>query len=255
MSRNKVALVTGASSGIGREIARELNRHGYNLILCARRRERLIELKSQLKGDTVIIPCDLSDRKQCFELYDNVRDMNVSVLINNAGFGAIGKFNEIPIETEIRMIDTNCTALHILTKLFLQDFIKNDYGYILNVSSSAGLMPGGAYMSAYYASKAYVTSLTSGINEELRRMKSKVSISALCPGPVKTEFNKVANVKFNLKSISAKQCAVKAVNGMFQRKLIITPSVDMSFSAIGARLVPRKLVLPIVAYMQEKKIK
>ncbi len=255
MSVNKSALITGASSGIGWEIAKELDRRGYDLILCARREERLLQLKSMIKCKAEIIPCDLSDRTQCMDLYSKVKDMNIDVLINNAGFGAIGEFNEIPLETELRMIDTNCTALHILTKLFLQDFLKKDHGYILNVASSAGLMPGGAYMSAYYATKAYVISLTSGISEELKRRESNVSISALCPGPVNTEFNKVANVKFQLRSISAKHCAAKAVDGMFRKKLIITPSPDMRLSAVGAKIAPRKLILPIVAHMQKKKIK
>lgn len=252
---NKTALVTGASSGIGKEIAIELSKRGYNLIICARRVERLEELKSKLKGNIVVIPCDLSDRNECFELYEKVKDMNISVLVNNAGFGAIGEFNEIPIERELKMIETNCTAVHILTKLFLKDFIEKDYGYVLNVASSAGLMPGGPLMSTYYATKAYITNLSCGISEELKAVTKRVSISVLCPGPVNTEFNKVANVKFNLKSISSKKCAKIAVDGMFKRKLIIIPSLDMKISALAGRLLPRKIILPITKHMQTKKIK
>ena len=253
--KNKTALVTGASSGIGKEIAIELNKRGYNLIICARRLDRLEELKNQLKGHTTIIPCDLSDKNQCFKLYEQVKQMDISVLVNNAGFGAIGKFNEIPIERELNMIETNCSAVHILTKLFLNDFIEKEKGYILNVASSAGLMPGGPLMSAYYATKSYITSLSCGISEELKGITDNVSISVLCPGPVNTEFNNVANVKFNLKSISPEKCAKIAVEGMFRRKLIIIPSTDMKLSALAARLLPRKIILPITKHMQTKKIK
>lgn len=255
MKMHKTALITGASSGIGKEIAKELNRRGFDLIISARRENRLNELKKELKGNVTVIPCDLADKEQCFELYNKVKDRDITVLVNNAGFGAVGYFNTIPMETELQMIDTNCSALHILTKLFLQDFIKKDKGYILNVASSAGLMPGGPLMSTYYATKAYVVSLTCGINEELKDLNSNVSISALCPGPVDTEFNKVANVKFNLRSISAEKCAKTAVNGMFGRKLIIIPSIDMKFASLAGRLLPRSIMLPITKHMQTKKIK
>lgn len=255
MKRARTALITGASSGIGCEIAKILSKRGYDVIITARREDKLLKLKEKLFGNVTVIPCDISDRQQCIELYNKVKDKNISVLINNAGFGAVGNFDEIPLQTELQMIDTNCTALHILTKLFIKDFIEKDYGYILNVASSAGLMPGGPLMSTYYATKAYVTSLTCGISEELKAMNSHVSISALCPGPVDTEFNQVANVKFNLKSITAKECAKAAVHGLFACKLIIIPSADMKASSIGARLLPRNLVLPIARHMQEKKIK
>ena len=255
MKKKRTALVTGASSGIGKEIAIELDKRGFDLIIAARRVERLNELKEQLHGNVTVIGCDVSDKQQCIELYNKVKPYDISVLVNNAGFGAVGYFNEIPLEREIQMIETNCIATHILTKLFLQDFIEKDRGFILNVASSAGLMPGGPLMSTYYASKAYVTSLTSGISEELKEMGSKVSVSALCPGPVDTEFNKVAHVKFNLKSITAKQCAKIAVKEMFARKLIIIPSTDMKLSSIGARILPRAFMLPATMHMQSKKVK
>lgn len=255
MKQKKCALITGASSGIGFEIAKILNKKGYDLVVAARRADKLNQLKNQLEGNITVIPCDLSDEKQCMELYEKTSGMNISVLINNAGFGAVGFFNEIPLKTETNMIKTNCVALHILTKMFLKDFIEKDKGYILNVASSAGLMPGGPLMSAYYATKAYVTSLTGGISEELKSMNSHVSVSALCPGPVNTEFNKVANAKFNLKSITAEKCAQLAVKGMFERKLIIIPSLDMKASSFAARILPRKLMLSITKHIQTKKIK
>ena len=255
MKTKKTALITGASSGIGMEIAKELNKRGFNLILVARRLDRLQALKEQLKGDITAICCDLSVENNCIELYNKVKDYDISILINNAGFGDIGYFSDTSLEREMEMIDTNCKALHILTKLFLKDFTEKNRGYILNVASSAGLMPGGPLMSAYYATKAYVVSLTSGISEELKSSGSRVSISALCPGPVDTEFNKVANVKFNLRSISAKKCAEIAVEGMFKKKLIIVPSIDMKASYIASRILPRSIILPITKHMQTKKIK
>lgn len=253
--KRKCALITGASSGIGQEIAKILDKRGYDLVITARRTDKLNELKNELKGNVTVITCDLSDEKQCKQLYEQTSGMNISVLINNAGFGAVGYFNEISLEKETDMIKTNCLALHILTKMFLKDFIAKDRGYILNVASSAGLMPGGPLMSTYYATKAYVTNLTSGIYQELKSMGSKVSVSALCPGPVDTEFNKVANAKFNLKSITAKYCAEVAVKEMFARKLIIIPSLDMKASYLAAKVLPRKMILSITRHIQTKKIK
>ena len=216
----RTALVTGASSGIGREIARELDSRGFRVILTARREDRLRELADELLDSRVIV-CDLSREDECKRLHEEVKGEKVTVLVNNAGFGKLGDFDKIPLEDELRMIDTNVTAVHILTKLFLQDFKAADRGYILNVASSAGLMPGGPLMATYYATKAYVTSLTSAIHEELKMAGSRVKISALCPGPVDTEFNSVANAQFGVKSISAEYCAKRAVEGMFAGKMII----------------------------------
>ncbi len=251
----KTALVTGASSGIGREIALELNRRGYNLIITARREDRLAELKNRLKGDTVVIPADLSDERQCIELYRKTSGMNVSVLVNNAGFGTIGEFCDTDLDMELKMIDVNCKAVHILTKLFLKDFRKKDRGYILNVSSSAGLMAGGPMMAAYYATKAYTVNLTCAVNEELRRRRSRVQVSALCPGPVDTEFNNVAGCRFTVKSISPQYCAERAVDGLFGGKLIIVPEKTLSLGIIAGRLVPKRLLLFITGTLQHKKLK
>lgn len=251
----KTALITGASSGIGREIAKNLSERGFKVILAARRKERLDELAESLQGEARVIQCDLSQRSECQRLYDEVRDEKISVLINNAGFGAVGEFSEIPLETELQMIDTNITAAHILTKLFLKDFKEADRGYILNVSSTAGLLCGGPMMSTYYATKAYIVSFTSAIYEELRACGSNVHISALCPGPVDTEFNDVANCKFGVKSISAEECAKAAVEGMFMKELIIVPENTMKLACAAAKIVPRKAVLYLTKGIQEKKIK
>lgn len=248
----RTALVTGASSGIGREIARELDKRGFRVILAARREDRLKELAEELQNSRVIV-CDLSEEAECRWLYEEVLDERVTVLVNNAGFGKLGRFEEIPLEEELRMIDTNVKALHILTKLFLKDFMEQDRGYILNVASSAGLMPGGPLMATYYATKAYVTSLTSAIYEELKLADSRVSISALCPGPVDTEFNSVANAQFSVKSITARQCARRAVEGMFAGQLIIVPEIGLGLAAKASQLAPRRITLAMTGQLQSSK--
>lgn len=252
---SKTALITGASSGIGREIAKQLSARGFRVILAARRKQRLEELAAELDGESRVVTCDLSTREGCFELYEQVKDERVSVLINNAGFGAIGSFDEIPLETELRMIDTNVTAVHILTKLFVKDFIKADRGYILNVASSAGLMAGGPLMAAYYATKAYVVSLTGSVNRELKNKGANVHISALCPGPVDTEFNEVAGCEFGVGAISAEECARTAVEGLFRKSLIIVPGTGMKAAATLSKIVPREMVLKVAGEMQKRKTK
>lgn len=252
MEMARTALVTGASSGIGREIARELDRRGFRVILAARREERLKELAGELK-DSRVIACDLSKEDECIRLYDEVKDERVTVLVNNAGFGKLGRFDEISLEDELRMIDTNVKGLHILTKLFVKDFMAADRGYILNVASSAGLMPGGPLMATYYATKAYVTSLTGSISEELKMAGSRVKISALCPGPVDTEFNDVANAQFGVKAISAEFCAKRAVEGMFAGTLIIVPERGLGLAAKAAQLAPRSFSLAVTGQLQSGK--
>ncbi len=250
----RTALVTGASSGIGWQIAKQLNNRGYDLIITARRKDKLEELKCQLKGKVTVITADLSKREECFRLYDMVADKNISVLANNAGFGLIGDFNQTDLDRELEMLDVNCSATHILTKLFLRDFQKKNRGYILNVASSAGLMLGGPYMATYYATKSYVVNLTSAINEELRRQGSGVKISALCPGPVDTEFNSVAGCKFGIKSITAEFCAKSAIDGLFSGKMIIIPEKVMKLSNFATRFGSRRLILALTSHFQSKKL-
>lgn len=250
----KTALITGASSGIGRETARLLSRNGFRVILAARREERLNALAEEL-GNARAVKCDLSRKEECFRLYSEVREEHISVLINAAGFGKIGRFEQIPLEEELRMINTNITALHILTKLFLQDFTKASRGYILNVASSAGLTPGGPVLSTYYATKAYVVSLTNALHEEISSKNGRVHISALCPGPVDTEFNQVANGHFTVKAISAEKCAAEGLKGLFAGKRVIVPSTSMKVGTVASKIAPTGLVLKITKKMQESKAK
>lgn len=248
------ALITGASSGIGRDMARVLSDKGYDLILVARNEKSLNELKDKLKTNIEVISMDLSNVENCKKLYEQVKDKNIDILINNAGFGDIGAFRKTDLDKELSMINLNIKAVHILTKLFIDDFIKRDSGYILNVSSSASFQPG-PLMATYYSTKAYVTHLTLAIYEELKHMKSKVKVSCLCPGPVDTNFNQVANCEFKVKSLPSEYVAKYAINKMLKNKLLIIPGVNIKLAYLFGRFIPTKLKLKITYNIQYRKTK
>ncbi|MDO5402657.1 MAG: SDR family oxidoreductase [Eubacteriales bacterium] len=249
-----IACITGASSGIGKEFAFRLSRKGFDLILVARNTDALEKLAAALPTKCEIITCDLSSPKKCKKLGETLGKKRISILINNAGFGNVGSFIESDLEKELAMIDVNIKALHILTKALLPQMVQRDSGYILNVASSAGLMQGGPYMAAYYATKAYVTSMTCAIYEELREQGSHVHISMLCPGPVDTNFNEVANVKFALPGISVKYCVDYCLRQMSRGRLTIIPSPLMQLAMFFCKHMPKKLLLPITAKQQMKKM-
>lgn len=246
------ALITGASSGLGREFARVLSEKGYDLILVARRKDRLEELKKELNTKVRIIPIDLSNETMCYDLFKIVEDEDIEVLINNAGFGLFGEFSKTDLDTELNMLDLNVKAVHILTKAFLYKFKKENKGYILNVASSAGFMSG-PLMSTYYATKGYVLKLTEAIAYELKKEKSNVKVSVLCPGPVDTEFNEVAGVSFSVKPLSSEYVAKCTINKMFKGKTVIVLGFIIKLGIFGLRLIPRKLMLSIVYKIQKKK--
>ncbi len=247
-----LALVTGASSGIGREIARELVRRGWDVIVVARRADRLKELKNELGKHAKCIRCDVSHLDECKKLHEVLQSQNIELLVNCAGFGDCGFFDETDLDTELRMIDTNLIAVHVLTKLFLQDFIAANKGYILNVASIAGFFPG-PMMATYYATKNYVCSLTAAIHEELQQRRSNVKISALCPGPVDTEFNQVANVRFSSKPITGRFAAEQALDGLMKGKMYIVPSFKIKSLKFVRRLVPDGLMTQFCFKFQKKK--
>ena len=172
------ALITGASSGLGREMARLLAARGYELILCARREERLRELAAELPVPCRIIAADVSDEQECRLLYEAVQSEDLEVVINNAGFGLFGEFVTADLDEELRMIDTNVRAVHILTKLAVRDFVQRGRGYILNVSSSAGFLPG-PLMATYYATK-----LCSAPDRSLARGAAPRRLSGACVRPL-----------------------------------------------------------------------
>ncbi len=247
------ALITGASSGIGREMARCLGRFGIRLVISGRNRENLEELRQEIGEKQVkIITADIASKDECIRLYREASKYSIDILINNAGFGLFGKFAETDLDRELEMIDVNIKAVHILTKLFLKDMVKRNRGYILNVASSAGFLPG-PLMSTYYATKNYVVRLTEAVHEELRSMGSRVYIGAFCPGPVDTNFNKTAGVKFAVKGISAGYAAVYAITKMMDREMIIVPTAVMKTGLTAARFVPDAALVRVTRFIQTKR--
>ena len=282
------ALVTGASSGIGRDMARYLYSLGYNLILVARDKERMEELRTELytkngqeekhnrnnkddqksnnkdkktekkdleaKKEILIYSIDLSKKEECIKLYENTKNIEIDLLINNAGFGTFGEFPKTDLEKEVNLINTNITAVHILTKLYLQDMIKRNKVQILNVASIAGMEPG-PLMAAYYASKAYVIRLSRAINKELKKAKSNVKISILCPGPVDTNFNNVANVVFKTPSMPSEKVAKYAIDKTLKGKLIIIPGILNKSVRFFSKVLPDAVLEECAYHIQRKKKK
>lgn len=249
-------LITGASSGIGRDLARELAKLKYDLIIVARSKDRLYELKNDLEKkfnvNVKVESSDLNIEENCFRLYNDNKD--VDILINNAGFGVFGEFINSDLEKELNLIRTNITAVHILTKLYLKDMVEKNRGIILNVSSIAGNMPG-PLMSSYYASKSYVLRLSAAIKEELKKKKSKVQISVLEPGPVNTNFNNVAGVKFNVSSMTSEYVARYTIKQLFKGKFNIVPGFTIKCTKFFAKVIPERLMAKICFKVQERRRK
>ena len=254
----KTVWITGASSGIGREFARRYAAMGCRLILTARRADRLEALAAELKqahGTACRIEtADLARVDECARLCEALAGEKIDIFINNAGFGVCGSILETEDAREEEMVQVNVAAMARLFRCMVRNMHAAGGGTILNVASSAGLLPGGPYMAGYYASKAYVVSLTRGVAEELREMHSPVYVCALCPGPVDTEFNDRAGVVFALKGITPELCVDEALRGMLRHKTIIVPSAFMRLCTTAQKLVPTPLLMPIVARQQKKKL-
>ena len=246
-------LITGASSGIGRDMAKVISKKADELILVSRDIEKLKEVKKEIERDAKveIISMDLTNEENCKEIHNRVK--NVDILINNAGFGDCGFFSETDLDKELNMIKTNIIAYHILTKLYLKDMKEKNSGKILNVASIAGFMPG-PLMATYYATKNYVVRLSEAIREELKKEKSNVQISILCPGPVSTNFNKVANVKFNLREANSMKVAKYAIKNLEKGKFYIVPGIDVKFAKAGAKIFPSNFIAKITYKAQQRKI-
>ncbi len=244
-------LITGASSGIGKDMARILAKKADELVLVARDISKLEEVKNELEKDAKIeiISMDVSKEENCKEIHNQVK--NVDILINNAGFGECGNFTKTSLEKDINMIKTNIIAYHMLTKLYLTDMKEKNSGKILNVASIAGFMPG-PLMATYYATKNYVVKLSEGIREELKKEHSKVQISILCPGPVKTNFNKVANVDFHLREANSMDVAKYAIKKLDKGKFYIVPGIDVKIARIGAKILPANIISKF-SYMAQKR--
>ena len=249
-------LLTGASSGIGKDMAKILNKKGYDLVLVARDEEKLKNVKSELEKESSgnkieIISKDLSVEENCLELCNKVK--NVDILINNAGFGDCGAFSKTDLEKEIKMINTNIVAYHILMKEYLKEMKERGSGKILNVASIAGFMPG-PLMATYYATKAYIVRLSEAVREELKKEKSNVKISILCPGPVATNFNNVANVKFKLREANSQDVAKYAIEKMEKGKFYIVPGLDIKLARLGAKIFPANIVSKVTYKIQKRKL-
>ncbi len=246
----KKALITGASSGIGMDMARLLAKKGVSLILVARREDRLINLSKELDVPCKVIKADLSNIDEVKKVCESNPD--IDYLINNAGFGVFGEFTQTDFEREYEMINLNITALHYMMKFYLTRFKEKDRGKILNVASTAAFFPGPMF-SSYYASKAYVLRLSRAVKEELRRAKSNVTISVLCPGPVRTEFNSVAGVKFGVGSISSKTAAEIGINAMLRGRICAVPSFPIKMTQLFSKIIPEEITARIVYKLQKAK--
>ena len=248
------AVITGASSGIGYEIAKVLSKDGYSLVLVSRDEDKLEKIKKELECEVQIIVADLSNMEECKNVYDKLKDEKIDLLVNNAGFGVFGEFYETDLDRELNMVDLNVKAVHMLTKLFLNDMARCGEGKILNVASIAGVMPGGPLIASYYACKAYVLNLTRAVNYELKKKNSKVRLYALCPGPVNTNFNNVAGVKFNVKPMTAEYVAKYAVSHISKKKCVIIPGITSKLISTASKLVPNSILLKYAYKAQMKKM-
>ena len=255
----KVALVTGASSGIGREIASIHAERGGDLIVVARSEDKLDQLKSELEGrhsvEVSVLPKDLTEANAAQEVYDEVagRGLAVDYLINNAGFGGRGVFHEREWDRDRAMIQLNITALTALCRHFLPDFVGRGSGRILNVSSTASLMPG-PLQAVYYATKAYVTSFSNALAEELR--DSGVTVTALLPGATETDFARTSGMDQTSlfeTTASARSVAVAGYEAMLAGKLDqiagVTASQRLMLAAVP--VTPKKVLLSQVHKMQQ----
>jgi len=244
-------LITGASSGIGREFAQELSKKYDEVILVGRDKQKLNDLKGEISpyAQVKIVIADISRVDNCIKIYEENKD--IDLLINNAGFGDCGKFDSTDLHKDLNMINTNIVGLHVLTKLYLNEMKKKNSGHILNVASIAGFMPG-PLMTTYYATKNYVVRLSEAIREELKKDKSKVKISILCPGPVNTNFNKTANVKFNLKGMESKVVVDYTIKHL--NKFYIVPGIGIKITRIISHLFPSNIMAKFCYNIQRKKI-
>ena len=246
------ALITGASTGFGRDFAIKLSEQGYDIVAVARSKEKLEELKKEIKTNVEIEVMDLSQKENAYKLHEKYQN-KIDLLVNNAGFGECGRFDKTDLDIELNMIDLNVTTLHILTKLFYTDFVKKDKGQILNVASIAAFQPG-PLMATYYASKSYVYNLTMALYEENRRNKGHVKVSVLCPGPAETGFFSRANVKFAIKPHSSDYVTEYALKKMNKNKLLIVPGLVPKLTVFSNRLVPRKLAMRIAYNITQRKL-
>lgn len=256
----QTVLITGASSGIGLELAKLFARDGYQLVLVARSRDALLYVAGMLKEtygvSATVIPTDLSNASAPAQLVAELRQrqMSIAILVNNAGFGTYGPFATTNLAAELEMMQVNMVSLTHLTKLLLPDMLRNGRGKILNVASTAAFQPG-PLMAVYYASKAYVLSFSEALANEVRG--SGVSVTALCPGPTPTGFQQRSGMQSsrllrgNLTGVE--RVAQEGYRGLMRGATVVIPGLRNRLLALVVRLLPRTLVTRIVRRIQESR--
>jgi uncharacterized protein len=253
----KTALITGASGGIGYELAKRFANEHYHLVLVARSQEKLIQIKRELEmtGISVeIIAKDLGDPSSPLEIYNELQTKNIhiSVLVNNAGFGLYGLFHQLDLQKQAEMINLNVTALTQMTWLFVQDMIKNQSGHILNIASTAAFQPG-PLMAVYFATKAHVLSFSEALHEELNPYG--ITVTALCPGATKTDFGRAANAEgtrlFKGNLMSSDKVAKIGFEALFQGNSTKVVGSMNYFGTLAARILPRRLMVKITKKIME----
>ncbi|MBY0442481.1 MAG: SDR family oxidoreductase [Mycobacteriaceae bacterium] len=245
-------VVTGASSGIGTELARGLAARGYPLVLVARRRERLDQLADELTTKhcvaAEVLPLDLADASARAQLVDQIRSKPIAGLCNSAGFGTTGPFHQLPIERESEQVTLNALALMELTHAALPGMVNRGAGAVLNIASVAGFQPIPS-MAVYSASKAFVVTFSEAISEELHG--TGVSCTVLCPGPVPTEWAEIASAEdmsIAIAQVSPQDVAQAAIIGMLNGKRMVVPGLVPKIAALAGRFTPRSLLLPVLRF-------
>lgn len=260
---NQWAVVTGASKGLGYHYCEALLAQGYHVLGVSRNSKNILELAGkyphlQIKN----YDFDLSDTKNVYRLFELVKELNVTLVINNAGYGVWGMFNDNSLDQELNMINLNINCLHILTKLFVQRFNKNNFGRVINIGSMAAFSPGPVFAS-YYASKAYVWSLGVAVNYELKKTKSKVRVITICPGPLKTDFwNRSSNGKGSkphysslLPVLDTETYARKSLQTALKtkRKSFIITGISNKITRTIIKILPLRTILKLVYKYQKNR--
>ena len=251
-----VALITGASSGIGLDLANLLAQGGHDLVLVARNEEALRAVAAECEKSGIkahVLAKDLSNGNAAQEIFDELtgRGIVVEVLVNNAGFGTHGMFVRTKLDDEVGMIQVNITALIQLTRLFLPQMVSRKSGRIMNVGSMAGFVPG-PYMSVYYATKAFVLSHSIALAQEVK--KSGVIVSVLCPGPTRTDFQRRAKIAESKlfkrpRSMTSMDVAKAGYEGLMKDKLIVVPGFSNKVIRIASKLAPRRIIARVAGKM------
>ncbi|SET59099.1 SDR family NAD(P)-dependent oxidoreductase [[Clostridium] polysaccharolyticum] len=248
------AFITGASSGIGKELSILLAQRGYDLILVARRKDRLKKLKDSLETryrcNVILKATDISKEENCLALIEDLNQYPIEVMINNAGFGKVGYVTEQDLSDNLDMIKTNLIAPHIFTSWFCR---HAKHGYVLNVSSIAAFTTPPLF-SVYGATKSYLYHFSTALNYEMKRQKKPISITTLCPGSVKTEFYKDGGKQSNICILSARTCAELALDGLYKKKALIVPTFSMKATYLFCKFMPKVLMLPMQYFLQKSKI-